>query len=351
MNAPSNLRADLFITAADGTVCPAYECRDRIGGGRVAVSYTVEHPTAGTFNVTARRVAELRAEGRVEPAGTVATSAPAATSPTVATSRTASRLPAPSTAARLARAARAVAMRTAHAVARTGDASTSYSARLTAALRAPAYRRCSLGTLRRQAAEFVAVAVEAGARFDVVGKACDALRFSAETNARGLCIPSKLVGTKAYQDAAAAVETRIDARGGWVVCERDGAATFALGLRLGAVQPKHAAWIDALGLAVGAFPGCPARVAVTAVTGGRVVVTADGRTVRTTRGVNVAVEAGPALANRIAQRESDDVQAAIRAGRLVEVGPGSFVPRSRVASALAWVDANGGHAVAWGRLD
>jgi len=348
MNASSTLRPDLFITAADGTVCPAFECRDRIGGGRVAVSYTVQHPTDGAFNVTARRVAELRAEGRVEPA-------PAAT---VAPSR----LPAPaaprppgSTAARLARAARAVQMRTAHAAARGagsgsgGDASTTYSARLAEALRTPAYRRCSLGSLRRQAAEFVRVCAETGARFDAVAKACDALRFSAETNARGLCIPSKLTGTASYQDAAAAVGVRLDARGGWVVCERDGGtgngphAAFALGMRLGAVQPKHArTWLPALGTV---------RVAVTAVTGGRAIVTPDGRAVTTTRGVNVAVEVGPALLARLAQRHSDETQAAIRAGRLVEVGPGCFVPRSRAASSLAWVQANGGHARAWGRLD
>lgn len=55
---------DLFITASDGVVSPAFENLDRIGGGRVAVSYAVQHPT-GTFHVTAARVAELRAEGRV----------------------------------------------------------------------------------------------------------------------------------------------------------------------------------------------------------------------------------------------------------------------------------------------
>lgn len=128
-----------------------------------------------------------------------------------------------------------------------------------------------------------------------------------------------------------------------MLCE----AVYGLGLRLGSVQPKHAGWLAALG---GVGYG-PVRVAVIAVTGGRAVVTADGRAVRTLRGVNVAFEVGPALRLRIQQRRSDEGQAAIRAGRLVECGPGIFLRPKAAAEVEAQVARRGGHSVAWGRLD
>lgn len=253
----------------------------------------------------------------------------------------------PSTAARLANVARAYTMREAHALARRGVAmlpGTSYAVRLQSALKTVARRprRCAVASLRRQAAEFVRVCNETGARFDVVAKACDALTFSLARDTRALVVPSKLVGVASYQDAAAALASRLDARGGVVVCETNGATVYGLGLRVGDIQPKHGKWTAALG---------GVRVAVVAVTGGRAIVTAAGHAVTTTRGVNVCLEVGPALLARIQQRQSDETQAAIRAGRLVEVGPGCFVPRARVASAKAWVQQNGGHARAWGQLD
>lgn len=165
-------------------------------------------------------------------------------------------------------AARAAAMRAAHRTARIaygGAPWTPYRQHLAAALRTPEPRRCALAVLRRQALAWARVALATGARFDVAAKAAGALTFSADSNLASLAVPSKLTGTSAYQDAAAAVALRLDARGGWAVCQRgeacgsDPLGVSALGFRLGAVQPKHAGWIQALPTA---------RVAVTAVTGG-----------------------------------------------------------------------------------
>lgn len=202
---------------------------------------------------------------------------------------------APSLRSALANAARSHVMREAHASARllsTALPGETYRACLSAALREvhARVRRCPLPELRRQALAWAECAVEAGARFDVARKAADALRFSADNDLASLAVPSKLVGTASYQDAAAAVSARLDARGGWAICQTDGADVFALGLRLGRVQPKHAqTWHAAL--AVG---GRPVRVAVTAVTGGDPYVTRAGDVERKTRGVNVAFEVGAA---------------------------------------------------------
>ena len=259
----------------------------------------------------------------------------------------------PTPAARLANVARAYVMREAHTLARTGDEGTPYPARLGAALRAVALRprRCRVSILRKQADELVRVCAETGARFDYARKAAEALRFSLERDTRGLAVPSKLVGVKAYQDAAGALASRLAAsgstRGGCVVCETDGASVFGLGLRLGAVQTKHAAWLASLG----SGPYGAVRVAVIAVTGGQAIVTKDGQAVRTLRGVNVAFEAGPALGARLQQRRSDRTQAAIRAGRLVEAGPGIFVKPAAAVRIAEQVKRAGGHSVAWGRLD
>ena len=190
----------------------------------------------------------------------------------------------------LANAARAVVMREAHAAARARrqrEPATPYRACLSAALRDAHARprRCPLPTLRRQALAWAECAAATDARFDVARKAADALAFSADNDLASLAVPSKLVGTASYQDAAAAVGARLGSRGGWVLTERDGATVYALGLRLGRVQPKHGAWLSALG---------PVRLAVIAVTGGDPYVTASGDAKRKTRGVNVAVEVGTA---------------------------------------------------------
>ncbi len=194
----------------------------------------------------------------------------------------------------LANVARRVAMQAAHARARAIVSlcpATPYAVALGSALRSPAPRRCTLANLRRQALAWARVALATGARFNVAQKAADALAFSASANLRSLAVPSKLTGTASYQDAAEAVAERMQARGGWTLCEHgtgaadDALGVYALGLRLGAVQPKHAGWITAL-------PS--ARVAVTAVTGGEAFVGADGRERVKTRGVNVAVEVGQA---------------------------------------------------------
>ena len=256
-------------------------------------------------------------------------------------------LPARSTAARLAGVARSYSMGEAHALARKGSlalAGVPYAVQLAAALKTAARRprRCALASLRKQAAEFVRVCAETGARFDYVQKACDALRFSAECDTRTLVVPSKLVGVKSFQDAAAALASRLNARGGWVVSETDGATVYGLGLRLGDLQPKHARWIAALG---------GVRVAVVAVTGGHPVVNKAGEAVRTLRGVNVALEVGSALALRVQQREYAEHVEAIRSGRLVEVGPGVFVPPAKAEHYADAVRREGGHARAWGRLD
>lgn len=200
--------------------------------------------------------------------------------------------------ARLADALRSLAMRQAHASARAlreVRPSETYAACLSAALRERAARvpRCEPSELCRQAAAWAACARATGARFDVERKAVEAVRFSASMHLASLAVPSKLVGTAGYQDAAAAVASRLSARGGWVLCQRDGGAgtgaVFALGLRLGRLQPKHSlTWVPALDVSR------PVRVAVIAVTGGDAVVAAGGRLVRKTRGVNVAVEVGAA---------------------------------------------------------
>ena len=215
---------------------------------------------------------------------------------------------------RLANAARSHSMRQAHAGARAIRAQRpreTYAACLRAALREVAARvpRCSHGELCRQAEAWAACARATGAgrfpSFDVDRKAADAVRFSADMNLASLAVPSKLVGTAGYQDAAAAVGARLDARGGWHVCQRDAAAgpgaaaVFGLGLRLGRVQPKHArTWLPALDA------GRPVRVAVTAVTGGDPVVGRDGRLVRKTRGVNVAFEVGAAALDWAAAQQT-----------------------------------------------
>ena len=255
----------------------------------------------------------------------------------------------PTPAARLANVARAYVMREAHTLARTGDEGTPYAARLGAALRAVALRprRCRVSILRKQAGELARVCAETGARFDYARKAAEALLFSLERDTRGLAVPSKLVGVKAYQDAAGALAARLDNRSGCVLCERDGASVFGLGLRLGAVQTKHAAWLSSLG----SGPYGAVRVAVIAVTGGQAIVAKDGQAVRTLRGVNVAFEAGPALGARLQQRQSDRTQEAIRAGRLVEAGPGIFVKPTAAVRIAEQVARAGGHPVAWGRLD
>ncbi|MDT0632927.1 hypothetical protein [Rubrivirga litoralis] len=195
---------------------------------------------------------------------------------------------------RLANAARSHSMRQAHAAARALRAEyprETYAACLRVAMREVAARvpRCSTRELCRQAAAWAACARATGARFDVEQKAADAVRFSADCNLASLAVPSKLVGTASYQDAAAAVASRLDAQDRWHVCQRDRAAVFGLGLRLGQVQPKHAnTWLPALD------NPRPVRVAVIAVTGGEPVVGRGGRLVRKTRGVNVAVEVGAA---------------------------------------------------------
>ena len=190
----------------------------------------------------------------------------------------------------LANAARAVVMREAHAAARARrqrEPATPYRACLSVALRDAHARprRCPLPALRRQALAWAECAAATDARFDVARKAADALTFSAANDLASLAVPSKLVGTASYQDAAAAVGARLDSRGGWVLTERDGATVYALGIRLGRVQSKHGAWLAALG---------PVRLAVIAVTGGGPYVTASGDVKRKTRGVNVAVEVGTA---------------------------------------------------------
>ena len=196
--------------------------------------------------------------------------------------------------ARLANAARTAAMQKAHASARLlreHYPAEDYADCLRAALRERAARvpRCAPVDLCEQAEAWADCARIDGARFDIEEKATDAVRFSIDNDLASLAVPSKLVGTASYQDAAAAVATRIESRGGWALCERDGAAVFALGLRLGNVQPKHAAtWLPSLdGVR-------PVRLAVTAVTGGDVFIDRTGQARRKTRGVNVAFEVGAA---------------------------------------------------------
>ena len=208
----------------------------------------------------------------------------------------------------IADAARAHIMRQAHASARAlrdllpaanARGSESYARCLRAGLREVYARvpRCPLSELREQAVAWAECALASGARFDVGRKACDALRFSAEHNLASLAVPSKLVSVSSYQDAAVALATRLESRGGWLPTERDGSIVYALGMRLGSVQPKHGAtWLPALG---------SVRLAVIAITGGAVRVSPAGDIQRTTRGVNVAFEVGQAaLAWRRRQRSA-----------------------------------------------
>ena len=215
------------------------------------------------------------------------------------------RRPAPTTLPGVARtqiadAARAHTMREAHASARlmhTAFPREPYRACLSAALREvhARPRRCPLPALREQAAAWAECAAAAGARFDVARKAASALAFSADNDLASLAVPSKLTGTAPHQDAAGVVGSRLDSRGGWVLTERDGSTVYALGLRLGDVQPKHSGWLAALG---------PVRLAVIAVTGGDPYVTPGGDVGRKTRGVNVAFEVGAAALDwRAAQAE------------------------------------------------
>src|SRR5690606_29145294 len=129
---------------------------------------------------------------------------------------------APTLRARLASAARSLTLREAHAPARAlrAPAPRPSADRPASALRTAHRRprRCPLPTLRRQALGWAEAARAAGARFDVERKAVDAFTFSAEAGTRSLCVPSKLSGTASHQDAAAAVASRLDSRGGWALC-------------------------------------------------------------------------------------------------------------------------------------
>ncbi|WP_420454446.1 hypothetical protein [Rubrivirga sp.] len=210
------------------------------------------------------------------------------------------------TRATLANSVRALTMHEAHASARAlrqRYPSESYRVCLSAALRGvhARVRRCPLPALREQAVAWAECARATGARLDVARKAADALVFSASHDLASLAVPSKLTGTSSYQDAAAAVGARLDARGGWVLTEHDGPTVYALGLRLGDVQPKHAqTWLPVL------RQSRPVRLAVIAVTGGDPYVTPGGDVKRKTRGVNVAFEVGAAALDwRAARAEAE----------------------------------------------
>lgn len=105
-------------------------------------------------------------------------------------------------------------------------------------------------------------------------KAMESLEFSLRNGARNLCIPSKLVGTKAYQEniqALAGLATRPGAV--QLVMRLEGAAVVVCygSSLLGRIQAKHVAWL---------LPILPAvRLHLLQCTGGE----AD----KPTRGVNV----------------------------------------------------------------
>ena len=188
------------------------------------------------------------------------------------------------------RAVSAEVMREAHAYARTVADLVPYRSALRTAMRHAwqRARRCDLRTLRVQALAWGAAAKSAGCRFNVERKAAEAVAFTMRHDLGSLSVPTKLEGTAARQVAAESAAARMEARPGWIVgtygIEANGAAV-ALGAELGRVQAKHRRWIAALGAV---------RFAVIAVTGGREVEVEPGRTVRTTRGVNVALEGGAA---------------------------------------------------------
>lgn len=181
-------------------------------------------------------------------------------------------------------------MQEAHEAARTLAADgMPYRRALSLALRAAwdRPRRLSLATLRAQASAWIVACRAAGCRFNVEAKVAEAARFTLAHALGELTVPTKLRGTAARQDAAAAVAARMQARPGWVSGTygvEAGRPVVALGLPLGFVQDKHAAWIGELGAV---------RFAVLAVTGGVEVETERG-TFRTTRGVNVALAVGRA---------------------------------------------------------
>jgi hypothetical protein len=189
----------------------------------------------------------------------------------------------------LSRIALADGMRRAHAAARFmyggAERRGSYAACLSAALRATHAgegRRCPVSVLRSQAIAWATFARSRGCRFDVEKKAAEAFAFSLANNLRGLCIPTKLVGTKRAQDEAASLAARIARRGAFLpltLCPKVDRIEVAAGADvLGSLQPKHLRWAASL----------PAfRVAALAVTGG----TED----RPTFGVNVALEVWPVL--------------------------------------------------------
>lgn len=157
-------------------------------------------------------------------------------------------------------------------------------------------RRAPLPTLRRQALAWASLVASTGSRLDVAAKACEALTFSATAGLASLTIPSKLSGVAACQDACARVRERLEARGGWLPAEltKDG-DVYALGLRLGQVQPKHVRWLSEL-------PG--ARLAITDITGGHSFFDASGEPRRAYFGVNVALEVGAALDVQATPRET-----------------------------------------------
>lgn len=201
--------------------------------------------------------------------------------------------------ARLTAASRSHTMREAHASARAlarYAPAASYRERLGVALRevGARVRRCPLDRLAAQALAWAGASRACGARFDVDAKALSAFAFSARHHTRSLVVPSKLAGVRSYQDAAAALAVRLESRGGWALCEtrtvedRRGRVVevYAMGLRLGHVQEKHArTWVGPVG---------PLRVAAISATGGKAFVTASGDVKRTLRGVNVALEVGAA---------------------------------------------------------
>lgn len=181
-------------------------------------------------------------------------------------------------------------MQEAHATARTlASDGMPYRRAFSVALRAAwsRPRRLSLATLRAEVAAWIAAARAAGCRFDVEAKAGEAARFTLTHDLAELMVPTKLRGTASRQDAAAAAAARMQARAGWIAGTygvEAGRPVVALGLPLGFVQDKHAAWLGELGAV---------RFAVIAVTGG-VEVHGERGTFRTTRGVNVGLAVGRA---------------------------------------------------------